>query len=145
MRAGTVSYLSPSDSWRRCSDERTKEAWSSGSWRERKGPKERGEMSKNGQPNESGKKLTVSGNWRDRRQEDAKPVDLSGVYGEEMPAESKMKTLYRDQKIDTNKFIEWLVESVYRSTESLPCYVTRTENQDKGEQKLNHAAILCEN
>ncbi len=145
MPAGTVSYLSSYDNWRRPSNERTKEIWTSESWRERRGSKERGETNETEQANESGKKQTVSGSWRDRRQETAKPADLSGVYGEDLPAEETLIRLYKSQKVDTNKFIEWLVESVYPSAESLPSYITPSRDQIKGEHKLNHAAILCGN
>ena len=99
--------------------------------------KESGEGKESGGEKGSGEVREISDNWRFRKQEKA---DETGVYGEAMPAEWKLQKLYKQLKINNNKFITWLVEKVYPCSESLPCsdslppYITLSPNQSKGEQ-----------
>ena len=65
--------------------------------------------------------------------------DLAGLYGHVMPAEWKLEKMYKELKIDTNRFITWLVESIYPCpegllcSESLPSHIKLAPKQAKGE------------
>ena len=135
MLAISASYSSPSGNWRR-RDEKTIEISTLHSWRERrksKGIREAKESSSG-----SGETKEISGNWRFRRERKATREDVAGVYGDCIPAEWKLQKMYKQLKIDTNKFVTWLVESVYPCTEdlpyneSLPPYITLSPKQAKG-------------
>ena len=78
-------------------------------------------------------KLTLSGDWRARKQEMTEQVDLSKVYGDAMPAEWKLAQMYHQFKGDNNQFTTWLVESVYPHGTSTPSYITLSRKQTKGE------------
>ena len=75
------------------------------------------------------------GSWSIRGLGKAKETERSEetkVYGDLMPAEWKLQKLYKQLKVDNNKFTTWLVESVYPCTESLPSYITLSRKQTKG-------------
>ena len=96
-------------------------------------------MSKESQEAKKGGEVKwTSDSWRVRKQEGAKEVDNTGVYGSCMPAEWKLQSLYKDLKVDTNSFLTWLVESVYPSTESLPYYITLSA---KSKSKVQRAVL----
>ena len=83
----------------------------------------------------------TSDNWRVGKQEGAKEVDNTGVHGSCLPEEWKLQKIYKHLKIDTNSFLTWLVESVYPSTESLPCYITLSPKQAKSKSKVQRAVL----
>lgn len=125
--------------WRR-KDEKTKDKSVSRNWRDKRLSKESGERKESGEEKESGELREMSSNWRIRKQEGAERAGETGMYGEAMPAEWKLQKMYKQLKINNNKFITWLVEKVYPCSEGLPCsdnlppYITLTRNQGKGEQ-----------
>lgn len=138
MLAIAASRLSPSDTWRR-KDEKTKERPILGSWRERRGSKESGEEKGSGETKET------LGSWRLRKRERAKAMDETGVHGDCIPAEWKLQKMYKQLKIDNNKFTTWLVESVYPCGRSLSCIetlppcITLSRKQAKGMSKPDWA------
>lgn len=146
---------SPSLDWRR-RDERAKEISTLGSWRERSGSTgssngsaEKKETStlnnwrdrsrSKGSSNGSGEPKELSGDWRVRRQKTATKEDLGEVYGYRIPPESQLQMLYKNLKVDTNRFLTWLVEAIYPCPKGLPCseslppYVNLAPKQGKGE------------
>ncbi|CAF9922492.1 MAG: hypothetical protein ALECFALPRED_002100 [Alectoria fallacina] len=135
MLATTASQLSPSDTWRRM-EEKTKERSTLGSWRERKVSKESGETRESGvktvMSKLSGEMKDLSGSWRVRKRE-----DVTRVYGEAMPAEWRLQQLYKQLKVNNNKFTTWVVESIYPCSESLPSYVTLSHEQAKDYSKYD--------
>lgn len=139
MLATTASQLSPSDTWRRM-EEKTKERSTLGSWRERKVSKESGETRESGvktvMSKLSGEMKDLSGSWRVRKRE-----DVTRVYGEAMPAEWRLQQLYKQLKVNNNKFTTWVVESIYPCSESLPSYVTLSHEQAKGEQAKSRSDV----
>lgn len=132
MLAMAASRLSPSDIWR-LKDVKTKERSMLESWRDRRVSKGHGEPeeSSDGRPETK----EISGSWRVRKQEKAKGVDETEVYGDCMPAEWKLQKMYKQLKVDTNRFTTWLVESVYPCGQDLPPYITLSRMQVKGMSK----------
>ena len=144
MLAIAASRLSSSDTWRR-KDEKTNKRSTSENWRDRRGLEESAKVkgcAETGETSQGSAEIREKlGNWRSRKQEKAKTVDEPGVYGHCMPAEWKLQKMYKQLKIDTNKFTTWLVESVYPCNESLTCseslpqYITLSRKQAKGMSK----------
>ena len=66
------------------------------------------------------KKRPLFGRGREQRLERAQRI-----YGEVVPIENELKKLYKESKIVTNKFINWLVEKCFSEGKELPCYVSR--------------------
>ena len=145
MLALTASHLSPSDTWRR-KDQTTTMISTMESWRDRRRSKGSREAKKSS--NGSGEMKETSGNWRIRKDEKATKVEEANVYGDGMPAEWKLQKMYKQLKIDTNKFITWLVESVYPCIEGLHCserlppYITLSCKQAKGMSQTDRAVAL---
>lgn len=142
MLAINASHLSASDNWRR-RDEKTMEISTLHSWQERRKSKEIREAKESSSGSRETKE--ISGNWRFRKERKVTREDVAGVYGDCMPAEWKLQKMYKHLKIDTNKFITWLVESVYPCTEglpyseSLPPYITLSPKQAKGMSQPDRA------
>ena len=120
MLSISAGYLS------RRQDDKFKEISSSRSWRERK---ERD----SGDEKQSGGLREKASSWRVQGQEKAERADETRVYGETIPAEEKLKSMYKNLKINNNKFTTWLVEKMYPCSEDLPPYITLSSHQSKGE------------
>lgn len=143
MLAIAASRLSPSDTWKYKDDETKKRAMLE-SWRVRTESRESRETKACGETKER------SGDWKFWKQDKAKKVDEIGVYGDCIPPEWRLQKMYKQLKIDNNKFTTWLVESVYPRSESLPSYITLSRKQAKGmskpglgrdiERRLNHVS-----
>ena len=64
--------------------------------------------------------------------------DVTANYGYCIPAEWKLQKMYKQLKVDNNKFTTWLVESIYPCSEGLPCngdlppYITLSPKKSKG-------------
>ena len=152
MLATRAIHLPPPDNWRP-KNENTQKKSTSESWRDRRVLKERAQTNDSARMKESGEMREISMSWRVRKQEkgtrvDEIGVDVTSIYGTCMPAEWKLVKMYKQLKVENNKFTTWLVESIYPCSESLPCnanlpyYISLSQQKTKGRTKPDREVTL---
>lgn len=144
MLAITASRLSSPDMWRRGKDEKTREISALDNWRARSASKESRETGWVPQGKETKGTKDMLGSWRVQKQAKGNVANVSGIYGGCMPPEFELQRMYKQLKIDNNRFTTWLVESVYPCIESLPPYITLSPKRAKGEPQPDRAVSEIE-